>query len=95
MPSTIILPYIGGGIGMVFGGDQSIENAGVKTEYNIKSTAAYQAMLGATIDILAVPLKFDIEGRVLYAPDVYDVTGTDIAPDMLQYQIRAKARYIF
>lgn len=91
MPSTIILPYIGGGIGMVFSGDQTIEN----TKFDIKSNAAYQAMLGATIDILAVPLKFDVEGRVLYAPDVYEITGTDTSPDMLQYQIRAKARYIF
>lgn len=95
MPSTIILPYIGAGVGMVFGGEQTFTNAGIKTEQKIDSTAAYQAMLGATIDVLAVPLKFDIEGRVLYAPDIYTVTGTDTTPDMLQYNIRAKARYIF
>lgn len=95
MPSTIIMPYIGGGIGMVFDGDYSVENAGVKTEYNIKSTAAYQAMLGATIGILAIPLKFDVEGRALYAPDVFTVTGTNTTPDMLQYQVRVKARFIF
>ncbi len=95
MPSTIILPYIGGGIGMLFSGDYTIDTAGIKTEYDVKSTAAYQAMLGATIDILAVPLKFDVEGRALYAPDVFNVTGTDTKPDMLQYQLRAKVRYIF
>jgi len=95
IPSTIILPYIGGGIGMVFGGDREVTVDGVKTEYSIKSTSAYQAMLGATIDILAVPLKFDVEGRVLYAPNVYTVTGTNIKPDMLEYNARVKVRFIF
>lgn len=95
MPSTIIMPYIGAGIGMVFGGDYTVENATTKTEYKIDSNAAYQAMLGATIAILAVPLKFDVEGRALYAPDVYSISGTDTSPDMLQYQLRVKARFIF
>jgi len=93
IPSTVILPYIGAGIGMVFSGDQTITVDAVETKYDIDSTAAYQAMLGATIDILKLPLKFDIEGRVLYAPDIYKVEG--VSPDMLQYNIRAKVRYIF
>lgn len=95
IPSTIILPYIGGGIGMVFGGDVDINKNGTEGKYNIDSTVAYQAMLGATIDVLTLPIKFDVEGRVLYAPDIYTVTGTDIKPDMLQYNVRAKVRYIF
>ena len=95
LPSTIILPYIGGGIGMVFGGDYNFTANGVKTEYKVDSTAAYQAMLGATIDILKLPLKFDIEGRVLYAPDIYTIPTTDTSPDMLQYNVRVKARFIF
>lgn len=93
MPSTIIIPYLGGGIGMVFDGDYTAKNSDIK--YNIKTTAAYQAMLGATIGILAIPLKFDIEGRALYAPDIFTEPGTDTTPDMLQYQVRVKARYIF
>ena len=95
MPSTVILPYIGAGIGMTFGGKQEFTENGVKTEYNLDSTAAYQAMLGATIDILKLPLKFDIEGRVLYAPDIYKIEATNTKPDMLQYGVRAKVRYIF
>jgi len=95
IPSTIILPYIGGGIGMVFGGDNTITKNGVENKYSIDSTAAYQAMLGATIDVLALPIKFDIEGRALYAPNIYTVTETNLKPDMLQYNIRAKVRYIF
>ena len=95
MPSTIILPYIGAGFGTVFGGDHTITTNGVKTEYNIESTAAYQAMLGATIDVLKLPLKFDIEGRVMYAPDIYKIETTGKSPDLLEYGIRAKARFIF
>ncbi len=95
LPSTIILPYIGAGIGMAFGGKQEFIENGTKTEYSIDSTAAYQAMLGATIDILKLPLKFDIEGRVLYAPDLYKIEATNTSPDMLQYGVRAKVRYIF
>ena len=95
IPSTVILPYIGAGVGMVFGGEQEITKAGIKTTYDVDSTAAYQAMLGATIDILAIPFKFDVEGRVLYAPDIYTVKGDDTTPDMLQYNVRAKIRYIF
>lgn len=95
MPSTVILPYIGAGIGMTFGGKQEFNENGVKTEYNLDSTAAYQAMLGATIDVLKLPIKFDIEGRVLYAPDIYKNTVANTTPDMLQYGVRAKVRYIF
>ncbi len=91
LPSTVILPYIGGGIGVIFGGDYSVN----KIKYDVDTTAAYQAMLGATIDVLTIPLKFDVEGRILYAPDIFNVTGTDTKPDMLQYNIRAKVRYIF
>lgn len=89
IPSTIILPYIGGGVGAVFSGDQKTD--GVK--HNMDTTAAYQAMLGATIDVLTLPIKFDVEGRILYAPNIYSID--DVKPDMLQYNIRAKVRYIF
>ena len=95
IPSTVILPYIGAGVGMVFGGDTTVTKDGIETKYDIDTNAAYQAMLGATIDVLALPIKFDVEGRALYAPNIYSVTGSDSKPDMLQYNIRAKVRYIF
>lgn len=95
MPSTLVVPYIGGGVGMIFDGDYSVEEENVKTELHMKTTAAYQAMLGATLGILAIPLKFDVEGRALYAPDVFKIPGTNTTPDMLQYQVRVKARWIF
>lgn len=95
IPSTVILPYIGGGFGMIFGGDYTETVNNVKIKYDVESTAAYQAMLGATIDVLKMPLKFDIEGRALYAPDIFTVPGSQTSPDMLQYNVRVKARFIF
>ncbi len=89
MLSTMIHPYFGVGVGSVFGGHA--DYATVK--YDIKSTVAYQGMLGLTFDILAMPIKFDIEGRVLYAPDFIKVDNEK--PDMLQYDARLKLRYVF
>lgn len=89
MMSTMIHPYIGVGVGSVFGGDISEDNV----KYDIKSTVAYQGMLGLTFDILALPLKFDIEGRALYAPNFIEIE-TD-KPDLLQYDARLKLRYVF
>ena len=77
--------------GMAFGGNHTIED----TKLDIKSTTAYQAMLGVTIDPVVIPFKFDIEGRALYAPDIYENPENGTKPDMLQYGIRAKARFIF
>ncbi len=97
VPSTLIMPYIGAGIGTVFGGKHEFTDANtqIKTKYDIHSTAAYQGMLGATIDILAVPIKFDVEGRVLYAPDIYKIEATNTTPDLMEYNARIKMRYIF
>ena len=95
VPSTLVMPYIGAGIGTVFGGKYELTDAGtgVKTRYDIHSTAAYQGMLGVTLAILAVPIKFDIEGRVLYAPDIYKIDNT--TPDLMEYNARVKMRYVF
>jgi len=89
MLSTMIHPYFGVGVGSVFGGHTDINNV----KYDIKSTVAYQGMLGLTFDILAVPLKFDVEGRALYAPNFMEVANKK--PDLLQYDARLKLRYVF
>ncbi len=89
MLSTMIHPYIGVGVGSIFGG--SYEAANIK--YDIKSTVAYQGMLGLTFDILNLPIKFDVEGRALYAPNFVQV-NTD-KPDLFQYDARLKLRYVF
>ena len=95
MPSTIIMPYIGAGFGMLFSGEHEYTKNGTEFKFDLDTTTAYQAMLGATVAILAVPLKFDIEGRALYAPDIYRIQGTNTTPDLLEYNVRVKARYMF
>lgn len=89
MLSTMVHPYIGVGVGTIFGGSYNPAN----TKYDIKSTVAYQGMLGLTFDILALPIKFDVEGRALYAPNFVEI-GTE-KPDLFQYDARLKLRYIF
>ena len=95
LPTSFIMPYMGVGAGIVFGGDHTYTENGIETKYSIHSTTAYQAMLGTTIDILALPIKFDVEGRVLYAPDIYEKTAANTKPDLLDYNLRAKVRFIF
>lgn len=86
IPTPIVKPYIGGGIGYAI--DSTFEQKnGPKT--NIDEIITYQGMLGITLDLPVIPFDIDIEGRVMYAPDIM----TDI--DLLQYEGRAKLRYVF
>ena len=85
LPTTTIQPYIGGGIGTAFHGNL----AGT----DIDPATAYQAMLGLTFNIPVIPFKIDVEGRVIYLPDIYDTDHDQ--PDILQYDARVKLRYIF
>lgn len=85
MPSTVIHPYAGVGVGSAFSGN--LYNTDINT------VAAYQGMLGVTFDVPALPIKIDAEGRALYAPNVYEIEN--IKPDILQYDLRVKLRYVF
>jgi hypothetical protein len=87
MPSTVVKPYLGIGVGLMFSGENE------KYHADFDTTAAYQAMLGVTLDVAALPFKFDVEARALYLPDVYNVA--DIEPDILHYEARIKIRYMF
>lgn len=86
MPTPLIAPYIGAGIGAMFDGD-----AGRGTKMD--TTAAYQGMLGLTFNVPVLPFKVDAEARALYAHNAI-TAGNDDA-DLLHYDIRAKLRYIF
>ncbi len=87
VPSTVVKPYIGVGAGVMFSGENEESNKSFDT------TGAYQAMLGLTVETPALPFKFDIEARAVYAPDVYEIA--DKKPDFLHYEGRLKLRYIF
>lgn len=86
MPLPAVKPYLGVGIGNIFSGTD-------EDFMDIDSVAAYQAMLGVTFDIPVLPIDVDVEGRVLYAADIYDYHG--LKPDFLQYEARLKIRYVF
>ncbi len=87
MPTPMISPYIGAGVGQIFDGDiETVE---------IKDAMAYQGMLGLTFNIPVLPFKVDAEARAIYAPDLFKVAATDIEPDFVHYDLRLKLRYIF
>lgn len=92
VPSTIIRPYFGLGLGASFDGDLD-SNSDAKFD----STIAYQAMTGLTFDITILSLRIDIEGRALYIPDVYKFAsgGHEYKPDAFHYEARLKLRYLF
>ena len=90
IPTPIIKPYIGGGIGATFDGKYKPKHL---AQIDTKDTIAYQGMLGITLNIPVLPFNIDVEGRVLYVPDMIKITNTDT--DLLQYDGRVKLRYVF
>jgi opacity protein-like surface antigen len=86
LPTPIIKPYIGAGIGYVLGGHVSDTKFG---NYGLKSSSAYQGMVGLQLDPNFIPVLFDLEARVMYAADVYPDA------DLFHTDIRFKARYVF
>ena len=85
IPSLIIQPYIGVGIGGTF--DSKYDEA------KVDNGEAFQSMLGLTFDIPVLPIKIDAEARALYIPNFYDIN--DVKTDLLNYDLRLKLRYIF
>lgn len=87
MPSTVVHPYAGVGVGIEFAGKNDKHN------FDFDTAAAYQGIFGVTIETPALPLKFDVEGRAVYIPDIADFAGKN--PDVLHYDARIKIRYVF
>jgi len=86
LPTPIAKPYIGAGIGSTF--DSKYEPGNIAS-VDLDDTISYQGMLGLTFDLPVLPFNIDVEGRILYAPDIL----TDV--DLLQYDGRVKLRYVF
>ena len=90
LPGLVVVnPYIGVGVGAMF--DASVDSEYYDVEFD--TTIAYQGMLGATLNIPALPFKIDVEGRVIYMPEIY--SKNDIEIDAMQYDARIKLRYVF
>ena len=90
LPTPVVKPYIGAGIGTTFSSKYEPKNM---DKIDIDDTIAYQGMLGITLDLPVIPFNIDIEGRVLYATDLYKIGDENI--DLLQYEGRAKLRFVF
>ena len=97
MPGLVVLtPYIGGGIGMVLNVDMDEDEIGATFDYDKSGKPVYQGMLGATLDIPALPFKIDVEGRVLYTSAIIDIPAPiDESASALHYDARVKLRYVF
>ena len=90
LPTPVVKPYIGAGLGVTSSSKFQPKNA---PEIDIDDTTAYQGMLGITLDLPVVPFDIDVEGRALYAPEMFKIANHDT--DMLHYEGRVKLRYIF
>ena len=68
-PIPIITPYIGGGMGTVFGGSD-----------DVRSGPAFQGMIGLQMDAQFLPILFDVEARVMRINEIVPGHGmTDFA----------------
>ena len=90
LPTPVVKPYIGAGIGTTF---SSKYEPAKNISLDIDDTVAYQGMLGVTFDLPVIPFNIDVEGRVLYASDLFEYANENI--DLLQYEGRVKLRYVF
>ena len=93
LPTPIIKPYIGLGVGTAVGGTFK----GADGKFNTGGIL-WQGMLGLQFDIPMTPLFVDLEFRTLLADKVYTYEPTPgISKDFgfIQYDLRAKLRYVF
>ena len=92
LPTPIVKPYVGLGIGKVVAGEL---DGGDK----VKKSGAGQGMLGLQFGVPTLPLFIDLEGRIFGANKIWATTvplsSDEKSVGFLQYDIRAKLRYIF
>ncbi len=84
----VIKPYFGAGAGAIIAGD-------IGHDVDANNTPAFQGMLGVSIDIPAMPIGFDVEGRVVYSPNAFEFKTMSTEYDILGYEARVKMRYEF
>ena len=93
LPGLVVLtPYVGAGIGVPL--DVDIDKDLI-SQHEKSNNALYQAMLGTTLDIPALPFKIDVEGRVLHTPRLVEIAAPDTDISATHYDARVKLRYIF
>ncbi|MDW2994708.1 MAG: hypothetical protein R8N24_01625 [Alphaproteobacteria bacterium] len=90
LPTPVITPYIGVGAGTTFSSQYHLTS---HTNIDIQDAIAYQGMLGVSFDLPLMPISIDVEGRVLYANDIFEHLNQE--HDLLHYEGRLKIRYDF
>ena len=90
IPTPVLKPYFGAGLGTTF---ESKYNPTIGSSIKMEDVVTYPGMVGLTLDLPVVPVKFDIEGRILYANNAYEIA--DKMVDIMHYDARLKLRYIF
>ena len=90
IPTPVLKPYFGAGLGTTF--DSKYEPS-VGSGITMDESIVYQGMAGITLDLPVAPVKFDIEGRILYANNLYEIA--DKMVDIMHYDARVKLRYVF
>lgn len=90
VPTPVLKPYFGAGLGTTFGSKYEPSSA---PSIKMDDIVAYQGMAGITLDLPMAPIKFDIEGRILYANNLYKIAGETV--DVMHYDARFKLRYVF
>ena len=85
LPIPLIKPYVGLGAGTILSGTVNDENA--------KGSPAFQGMLGFQIDVPVTSLFVDLEGRLFYASEIYEIANRSVG--FVQYDWRVKLRYAF
>ncbi len=90
IPTPVLKPYFGAGLGTTF---ESKFTPDFGNDISMENSITYQGMVGLTLDLPVIPVKFDIEGRILYANNAYEIANDTV--DIMQYDARVKLRYIF
>ena len=90
IPTPVFKPYLGAGIGTTF--DSKYEPT-IGNNITMDDVITYQGMAGLTLDIPLAPIKLDIEARILYANNVYEIAEKMV--DIMHYDARLKLRYVF
>ena len=90
VPTPVFKPYFGAGLGTTFSSKYEPDTG---PDLTMDKSVTYQGMIGATLDLPAAPLKFDIEGRILYANNLYEIA--DKMVDIMHFDARLKLRYVF
>ncbi len=90
IPSPMLKPYFGAGIGTTFNSKYQPTH---QPKVTIDDSITYQGMVGITLDLPFAPIKLDAEGRILYANNAYKIIDKTV--DIMHYDARLKLRYVF